>query len=157
PTAAGRRRACRDRESSRRAGRRADRQPALEPGRGDHEAAQGLERAGHDDRAGDPRRARRRGRRPPDRARRRPDQRRPEDRLRRLATTMSTRQPRIFVADDQRDVLESLRLLLKGEGYATETFTNPESLISALRERTADAVLMDLNYMRDTTSGDEGL
>jgi DNA-binding NtrC family response regulator len=70
---------------------------------------------------------------------------------------MSTRQPRIFVADDQRDVLESLRLLLKGEGYATETFTNPESLISALRERTADAVLMDLNYMRDTTSGDEGL
>ena len=70
---------------------------------------------------------------------------------------MPTRQPRIFVADDQRDVLESLRLLLKGEGYATETFANPESLINALRERTADAVLMDLNYTRDTTSGDEGL
>jgi len=68
-----------------------------------------------------------------------------------------TRQPRIFVADDQRDVLESLRLLLKGEGYATETFANPDSLIAALRERTADAVLMDLNYTRDTTSGDEGL
>ena len=68
-----------------------------------------------------------------------------------------TRQPRIFVADDQRDVVESLRLLLKGEGYTTETFANPESLINALRERTADAVLMDLNYTRDTTSGDEGL
>ena len=68
-----------------------------------------------------------------------------------------TRQPRIFVADDQRDVVESLRLLLKGEGYAAETFGNTESLVGALRERTADAVLMDLNYTRDTTSGDEGL
>jgi DNA-binding NtrC family response regulator len=61
------------------------------------------------------------------------------------------------VADDQRDVLESLRLLLKSEGYSAETFANPEGLVSALRERTADAVLMDLNYTRDTTSGDEGL
>jgi DNA-binding NtrC family response regulator len=67
------------------------------------------------------------------------------------------RAPRIFVADDQRDVLESLRLLLKSEGYAAETFANPEGLVGALRERTADAVLMDLNYTRDTTSGDEGL
>ena len=70
---------------------------------------------------------------------------------------MPTRQHRIFVADDQRDVLESLRLLLKSEGYATETYANPETLVTALRERTADAVLMDLNYTRDTTSGDEGL
>ena len=70
---------------------------------------------------------------------------------------MPIRQPRIFVADDQRDVVESLRLLLKGEGYAAETFGNTESLVGALRERTADAVLMDLNYTRDTTSGDEGL
>jgi DNA-binding NtrC family response regulator len=70
---------------------------------------------------------------------------------------MPTRSPRIFVADDQRDVLESLRLLLKSDGYATETFANPEALVAALHERTADAVLMDLNYTRDTTSGDEGL
>ena len=42
---------------------------------------------------------------------------------------MPTRQPRIFVADDQRDVVESLRLLLKGEGYAADTFANPESLV----------------------------
>jgi DNA-binding NtrC family response regulator len=70
---------------------------------------------------------------------------------------MPPRAPRIFVADDQRDVLESLRLLLKSEGYSAETFTHPEGLVGALRERTADAVLMDLNYTRDTTSGDEGL
>jgi FixJ family two-component response regulator len=67
------------------------------------------------------------------------------------------RAPRIFVADDQRDVLESLRLLLKGEGYAAEMFANPEALLAALQTRVADAVLMDLNYSRDTTSGDEGL
>ncbi len=70
---------------------------------------------------------------------------------------MLKRTPCIFIADDQRDVLESLRLLLKGEGYAAETFPHPGALIEALRARTADAVLMDLNYARDTTSGDEGL
>jgi DNA-binding NtrC family response regulator len=70
---------------------------------------------------------------------------------------MPSRPPRIFVADDQRDVTESLRLLLKGEGYTAETFDHPEALVGALRTRAPDAVLMDLNYTRDTTSGDEGL
>jgi DNA-binding NtrC family response regulator len=50
-----------------------------------------------------------------------------------------------------------LRLLLKGEGYTAESFDHPAALIAALRARSADAVLMDLNYTRDTTSGDEGL
>jgi len=70
---------------------------------------------------------------------------------------MSKRPPRILIADDHRDVLESLRLLLKSEGYAAESFENPQALIDALRARAADAVLMDLNYTRDTTSGEEGL
>ena len=70
---------------------------------------------------------------------------------------MPARAPCIFVADDQRDVVESLRLLLKGEGYAAETFDHPDALVGALRKQAADAVLMDLNYTRDTTSGEEGL
>src|SRR6056297_2390896 len=70
---------------------------------------------------------------------------------------MKKRPPRILVADDQRDVLEALRLLLKGEGYQTESFSHPHALIESLRQHAADAVLMDLNYTRDTTSGDEGL
>lgn len=70
---------------------------------------------------------------------------------------MKKRPPRILVADDQRDVLEALRLLLKGEGYQTESFSHPNALIESLRLHAADAVLMDLNYTRDTTSGDEGL
>ena len=70
---------------------------------------------------------------------------------------MSNRTPNIFIADDQRDVLESVRLLLKGEGYGAETFDNPRALVEALQRRPAGAVLMDLNYTRDTTSGEEGL
>jgi DNA-binding NtrC family response regulator len=70
---------------------------------------------------------------------------------------MKPRAPRILVADDQRDVLEALRLLLKGEGYRTESFSHPSALLEALRTQAADLVLMDLNYTRDTTSGEEGL
>jgi len=64
---------------------------------------------------------------------------------------------RILVADDQRDVLEALRLLLKGEGFAIETAASPAGVVVALEARDFDAVLMDLNYARDTTSGQEGL
>jgi DNA-binding NtrC family response regulator len=65
--------------------------------------------------------------------------------------------PRILIADDQADVLEALRLLLKGEGYQIETASSPGSIIAALEARDFDVVLMDLNYTRDTTSGEEGL
>ena len=66
-------------------------------------------------------------------------------------------QDRVLVADDQRDVLEALRLLLKSEGFAIETATSPAGILSALDAKDFDAVLMDLNYARDTTSGEEGL
>ena len=65
--------------------------------------------------------------------------------------------PRILISDDQIDVLEALRLLLKPEGYDIETVTSPEEVIRALEKREYDALLMDLNYTRDTTSGQEGL
>ena len=64
---------------------------------------------------------------------------------------------RILVADDQPDVLEALRLLLKAEGYATETVKSPAAVIKAVEARDYAVVLMDLNYARDTTSGQEGL
>ena len=65
--------------------------------------------------------------------------------------------PRILIADDQPDVLVALRLLLKGNGYATETVSSPAELLEALAQSEFDLVLMDLNYARDTTSGQEGL
>src|SRR5207249_8606037 len=65
--------------------------------------------------------------------------------------------PRILIADDQADVLEALRLLLKGDGYRTETVNSPAKALAVLEEGDFDVVLMDLNYARDTTSGQEGL
>jgi len=63
---------------------------------------------------------------------------------------------RILVADDQTDVLEALRLLLKTEGYQIETVKSPAAVIKAIEARDFSLVLMDLNYTRDTTSGQEG-
>jgi len=65
--------------------------------------------------------------------------------------------PRILIADDQGDVLEALRLLLKGEGYQIEAVSSPPAVLGALEARDFDVVIMDLNYTRDTTSGKEGL
>lgn len=70
---------------------------------------------------------------------------------------MANDTPRILIADDQPDVLEALRLLLKGEGFEIETQTSPAGVIQAVQESDFDAVLIDLNYTRDTTSGKEGL
>ena len=66
-------------------------------------------------------------------------------------------QPRVLIADDQPDVLEALRLLLKGEGCRIDSAGSPASVMDAVQARDYDAVLIDLNYARDTTSGEEGL
>jgi sigma-B regulation protein RsbU (phosphoserine phosphatase) len=63
----------------------------------------------------------------------------------------------ILVADDQPHILEALRLLLKSEGYRIDTADSPGSVLETMERRTYDALLMDLNYARDTTSGREGL
>jgi DNA-binding NtrC family response regulator len=64
---------------------------------------------------------------------------------------------RILIADDQANVLEALRLLLKGEGYQTESTGSPEGIVTAVKSKDFDLVLTDLNFARDTTSGQEGL
>ena len=65
--------------------------------------------------------------------------------------------PKVLIADDQIDVIEALRLLLKSEGFQIETATSPDQILSAVETRDFDVALMDLNYTRDTTSGQEGL
>src|SRR5207244_12222173 len=109
-------------------------------GRGDHEAVQGAQPAGRDDRAGDSF-GRERSVRQPDRA----------------AARWMDRDLRVIAADDQPDVLEALRLLLKREGIAMVPATSPAGVLSALEQEDFDAALIDLNYARDTTSGGEGL
>src|SRR3981081_3635487 len=64
---------------------------------------------------------------------------------------------RVLLADDQSDIRDALRLLLKREGYETHGAASPADALAAIESREFDAVLMDLNYARDTTSGQEGL
>jgi DNA-binding NtrC family response regulator len=64
---------------------------------------------------------------------------------------------RVLLADDQADIRDALRLLLKREGYETQGVASPAEALSAIESREFDAVMMDLNYARDTTSGQEGL
>ncbi len=61
------------------------------------------------------------------------------------------------MADDQRDILEALQLLLKSEGFQVQSVTSPAAVLAAMDETDFDAALVDLNYARDTTSGQEGL
>ncbi len=63
---------------------------------------------------------------------------------------------RILIADDQPDVLEALRLLLKAEGFEAVTASSPSEVLSATKHEELDLALIDLNYTRDTTSGKEG-
>jgi sigma-B regulation protein RsbU (phosphoserine phosphatase) len=65
--------------------------------------------------------------------------------------------PRTLIADDQPDVVQALRILLKANGHQTEAASSPAAVLEALRGGSFDLLLMDLNYARDTTSGDEGL
>jgi DNA-binding NtrC family response regulator len=65
--------------------------------------------------------------------------------------------PTILIADDQADVLEALRLLLKTEGYQIKAVSSPSSVMDSLIKQDFDLLLIDLNYTRDTTSGQEGL
>jgi DNA-binding NtrC family response regulator len=64
---------------------------------------------------------------------------------------------RILIADDQSDVLEALRILLKGEGHQTDSVTSLAGIFQSLEKRDYALLIMDLNYTRDTTSGQEGL
>jgi DNA-binding NtrC family response regulator len=70
---------------------------------------------------------------------------------------MSEQQLPVLIADDQRDVLEALRLLLKSEHQTCRAFGDPVSALAAVRNTQFSVALIDLNYTRDTTSGAEGL
>src|SRR3954463_7593796 len=74
-----------------------------------------------------------------------------------LSNPVTTAAARILIADDQPDVIEALRLLIKPEGVQVDTADSPAAGMRAIERREYDVILMDLNYARDTTSGQEGL
>ena len=65
--------------------------------------------------------------------------------------------PRVLIADDQPHILDALELLLEPEGFQVEKARSPMMVLEALQTGSFDALLVDLNYTRDTTSGKEGL
>src|SRR6202167_6513809 len=65
--------------------------------------------------------------------------------------------PRILAADDQPHILDAIELLLQPEGYRVERAQSPREVRDRVASETYDALLIDLNYTRDTTSGAEGL
>jgi DNA-binding NtrC family response regulator len=69
----------------------------------------------------------------------------------------SSAPPRVLAADDQEHILEALELLLRPQGYKVDKVRSPALVREALASSSYDAVLIDLNYTRDTTSGQEGL
>ena len=71
--------------------------------------------------------------------------------------TICAAQPRILVADDQPDLIDALRLLLKREEIHVDSAGSPEAALSAIAAGSFDLLLMDLNYTTDTTSGREGI
>ncbi len=72
-------------------------------------------------------------------------------------TSATRRKPSILVADDQPHILDALELLLEPEGFRMEKARSPFMVLEALKSGSYDALLIDLNYTRDTTSGKEGL
>jgi sigma-B regulation protein RsbU (phosphoserine phosphatase) len=74
-----------------------------------------------------------------------------------MAIPAPARPYRVLVCDDQPDVLHAMQLLLKGQGYEAVTVDSPRALLREARSEEFDLILADLNYTRDTTSGEEGL
>src|SRR5580658_6716380 len=64
---------------------------------------------------------------------------------------------RVLVADDQPHILEAVELLLSPQGITVDCVRSPQLLMEALGQSDYDVLLIDLNYTRDTTSGQEGL
>jgi len=80
-----------------------------------------------------------------------------ESKLSAVSRKSGLKSPRVLAADDQQHILEAIDLLLKPQGYQVEAVRSPELAREALASSSYDAVLIDLNYTRDTTSGREGL
>ena len=72
-------------------------------------------------------------------------------------STTNAATARVLIADDQAHVCDALGLLLKSHGYRTKAVSDPLRVVEALDSEQFDVVLLDMNYERDTTAGDEGL
>lgn len=70
---------------------------------------------------------------------------------------MNENKATILVADDDEDIRLALTLLLMAEGYKVIEAKNAKEVIIATDRQQPDLILLDMNFSRDTTSGQEGL
>ncbi len=63
----------------------------------------------------------------------------------------------ILIADDDEDIRLALELLLMAEGYQIIEASNAKDVIIKAARHQPDLILLDMNFSRDTTSGQEGL
>jgi len=63
----------------------------------------------------------------------------------------------ILLADDDINVIASLKYILADEGFQIVAATTPEATLAQIENQTVDLALIDMNFQQDTTSGAEGV
>ena len=63
----------------------------------------------------------------------------------------------ILIVDDNKNVLSALRILLSDYFENIVLLTSPNTLMSELRDKNPDVVLLDMNFSAGINSGNEGL
>ena len=69
---------------------------------------------------------------------------------------MSNKTGKILVVDDDEDVLQAARLLLKQHTETVQTESNPDKIPTLMAGENFDVILLDMNFTRDVSSGQEG-
>ena len=69
---------------------------------------------------------------------------------------MSNKTGKILVVDDDEDVLQAARLLLKQHIQTVQTESNPDRIPTLMAGENFDVILLDMNFTRDVSSGQEG-
>ena len=64
---------------------------------------------------------------------------------------------KVLVVDDNQSVLTSLELLLQNEFREVYTLKNPANLISTIRQKQVDVILLDMNFKAGINTGNEGI
>jgi len=64
---------------------------------------------------------------------------------------------KILIADDDINIIASLKYILAEEGFDILAMTTPQAVLDNLKQHSVDLILLDMNFQQDTTSGAEGL
>ena len=69
---------------------------------------------------------------------------------------MDKKTGKILAIDDNKDILLSLKLLLKSHVASIDIESNPKHIPELLKDESYDVILLDMNFSKAVSSGDEG-